>query len=268
MSERPLAGRNALVTGGGRGIGRGIALRLAAGGATVAVNYRNDRAAAEATVAAIIAAGGTAHCYQCDVAANFGAVSAMVDRVATELGGLDILINNAGVLPPRRSVGDGTAAEFFEHFTPNVHGALFCTRAALPHLRRAPRSDVIFLSSSTLDERPPGRAAYVASKLAIEGMASVVAQEEIGHGVHINVVRCGPVVSDMGSEVFRSRGIDDMTALDTIAPFGRLIRPDDVGATVAFLCSPEALHINNATITINSGSQAWMPARGALARPG
>jgi len=256
-----LAGQVALITGGNRGIGRGIALRLAREGAGIAVNYRQGKDAAEATVRDVQSFGGRCQAYQCDVASSFDAVQSMVDQVVSDFGRLDILVNNAGALAPRRTVHDSTTEEFLETFDTNFHSALYTTRAALPHLRKLQRGHIIFISSTTLVERPPNRAPYVASKLAMEGLASVLAMEELAHGIHVNVIRCAVVATEMGAEVLRSRGIDDMESLNALAPFGRIIRPEDVGHVAAFLCSGEALHVNNTIVSIDSGSQGWLPVR-------
>ncbi|MSQ28757.1 MAG: SDR family oxidoreductase [Dehalococcoidia bacterium] len=256
-----LTGRVALITGGGRGIGRAIALRLAREGAAVAVNYRQGAEAAGATVSEARSAGVEARIYQCDVAAGFEAVQKMVDQVVSEFGGLDIVINNAGMLPERRTLHDSTTEQFLETFDNNFLSALHVTRAALPHLRRQKRGHVIFISSTTLAERPPYRAPYVAGKLAMEGLASVVAMEELPHGIHVNVIRCGTVATEMGVEMLRSRGVDDFESLNAVAPFGRIIHPEEVGNLAVFLCSDEALHVNNTVVTIDGGSQGWLPPR-------
>ena len=256
-----LTGRVALITGGGRGIGRGIALRLAGEGANVAINYRQGAEAARATVSEARSAGVQAQAYQCDVAAGFEAVEGMVDRVISEFGGLDILINNAGMLPERRTLHDSTTEQFLATFDNNFHSALHATRAVLPHFRRQKRGHIIFISSTTLAERPPYRAPYVASKLAMEGLASVVAMEELPHGIHMNVIRCGTVATEMGVEMLRSRGVGDFESLNAVAPFGRMIHPEEVGSVAVFLCSDEAIHVNNTVVTIDGGSQGWLPPR-------
>ena len=256
-----LAGKVALVTGGNRGVGRGIALCLGREGADVAINYRQGKETAEATGRDVAALGRSVRSYQCDVASSYDAVYEMVDRVIADFGQLDILVNNAAIMSPRRTLHDFTIDDFLQVFNTNFHGPLYCTRAVLPHFRRRQRGHLVYISSSTVVDRPGNRSPYVASKLAMEGLASVVAMEELSHGVHVNVVRSGPVETDMGQEVFKARGIDDVKSVYSIAPFGRVTQPEDIGNTVVFLCSDWALHVNNAVVPVDAGGLGWMPAR-------
>ena len=256
-----LAGKVALVTGGNRGVGRGISLCLAREGADIAINYRQGSDTARATAGDVAALGRAVRSYQCDVSSSYEAVAAMVEQVIGDFGRLDILVNNAAIMSPRRTLHDFTIGDFLNVFNTNFHGSLYCTRAVLPHFRLQHGGHLIYISSSTVADRPGNRSPYVASKLAMEGLASVVAMEELSHGVHVNVVRSGPVETDMGREVFKARGIDDVKSAYSIAPFGRVTQPEDIGNTVVFLCSEWALHVNNAVVPVDAGGLGWMPAR-------
>ncbi|MSQ28756.1 MAG: SDR family oxidoreductase [Dehalococcoidia bacterium] len=255
----PMTGRVALITGGGRGIGKGVALCLARDGANIAINYANDRASAEATQREVEALGRTARVYQCDISTGFEPVRAMVDQAAADFGRLDILVNNAGALSSGLTIHDGDVDGVRKVMDLNYWGAFYCTKAAIPHLRQQPRGDLIFVSAIIVERRSANRLSYAASKLAMEGLASVAAKEERRHGIRSNVVRPGLVATDMADEVGRRVGINDVSTLGRLAPYGRLCRPDDVGNTVAFLCSDAGEYINGAVIQVDGGDNDWWP---------
>jgi NAD(P)-dependent dehydrogenase (short-subunit alcohol dehydrogenase family) len=254
-----LEGRVALVTGGGRGIGRGIALCLARGGADVAINYRANEAAARATQQEVEGLGRRANCYQCDVSESYEAVQAMVDQVALDFGRLDILVNNAGMdLPQRRPVGEADMPELHAIVAANFYSAYSCTTAAIPHLRRQPRGDIVFISSTLAGDCLPGRAPYSAAKAAVEALAMTVAREERASGIRSNVIRSGLVETDMGQRVAQRRGVE-MKDLAELAPFGRLGQPEDIGSVVAFLCSQGGEYMTGATLLVSGGVADWLP---------
>ena len=255
----PMTGRVALITGGGRGIGKGVALCLARNGADIAINYANDRASAEATQREVEALGRQARAYCCDISKGYEPVKAMVDQAAADFGRLDILVNNAGSLASGLTINEGDVDSVRAVIDLNYWGAFYCTKAAIPHLRQQPRGDLIFVSAIIVERRSANRLSYAASKLAMEGLASVAAKEERRHGIRSNVVRPGLVATDMAGEVGRRAGINDVSALSGLAPYGRLCRPDDVGNAVAFLCSDAGEYINGAVIQVDGGDNDWWP---------
>jgi len=251
-----LDGRIALVTGGGRGIGRGISELLAAEGATVGVNYRRDAEAATATVDAIRAAGGEAIAIQGSVD-DADACAAAVDAVVAEFGGLDILICNAGIASRGNSVVDTDPAEMMRVVATHAFGPHHLARCAIPHLRRRPRGDIVMISSvATLHNRANG-APYNMGKAAMESLAYTLANEERPHGIHVNVVAPGLVETDMGVRLARSftgnRELQDLRSLDASSPFGRTCQPSDVANAVLWLCSDGASYITGQRIVCNGG---------------
>ncbi|MBX9729170.1 MAG: SDR family NAD(P)-dependent oxidoreductase, partial [Sphingopyxis sp.] len=154
-----LSGRTALVTGGSRGIGRGIALALARAGADIAINYRRDEDAARETAEAVRALGRRAEIYAAQVAEP-EACDAMVAAVARDFGGFDILINNAGIASTGRSVADTEAAELNRVMAVHALAPHYLSRAALPHLRKHGRSDIIMISSVATDSLAANGAPY------------------------------------------------------------------------------------------------------------
>ncbi len=251
--------RVALITGGGRGIGRGIALCLARDGVDVAINYRANQAAAHATQQDILRLGRRARCYACDVAESPDAVQAMVDQVAREFGRLDILVNNAGIdMPQRRAVSDTSFPELHAMFATNLFSAFYCTAAAIPHLRKQARGDILFISSTLAGDHLAGRAPYSASKAALEALARTVSKEERANGIRANVIRSGVVETDMGRRVAERRGVS-IRELGALAPFGRMEQPEDIGNAAAFLCSHGGEYITGATLLVSGGVNDWLP---------
>lgn len=255
-----LDGRIALVTGGGRGIGRGISELLAAHGAAVAVNYRRDKEAADDTVAAIEAAGGVARSYAASVD-DADACARLVDEVVADLGGLDLLVCNAGIASRGRSVVDTDPDEMIRVVTTHALGPHHLSRVALPHIRaRAAangRGDVVMISSVATSSMSANGAPYNMGKAAMEALAFTLAKEERPHGVHVNVVAPGLVETDMGVRLARSftgnRDMTDLRALDASSPFGRVCQPLDIANVVLWLCSPGSGYVTGQRIECNGG---------------
>lgn len=254
-----LDGRVALVTGGGRGIGRAISERLAAAGAAVAVNYRRDVEAATATVAAIEAAGGQARAYRASIDDEAADV-AMVDAVVADFGFVDILVNNGRGGQPRPSGR--------RHRCRRAAARAGDTRRRSPHPlpprgsvdAHTPRGDVVMISS-VATRRMSGRGApYNMGKAALEALAFTLAQEERAHGIHVNVVAPGLVETDMGVRLARSftgdSGLTDLRPLDAAAPFGRVCQPADVADVVHYLCTNAAGYLTGQRIECDGGGES------------
>ena len=249
-------GRVALVTGGGRGIGRGISELLASEGATVAVNYRRDAEAAAETVAAIRAAGGEASAYQASVD-DQQACAAMIDAIVADHDRLDILVCNAGVASRGKSVADTDPTEMVRVIAAHAFGPHHLARLAIPHLRRRERGDVVMISSVATSNFSANGAPYNMGKAAMEALAFTLAKEERAHGIHVNVVAPGLVETDMGVRLARAltgnRELEDLRSLDAAAPFGRVCQPLDVANVVLWLCSEGAGYITGQRIVCNGG---------------
>jgi NAD(P)-dependent dehydrogenase (short-subunit alcohol dehydrogenase family) len=251
-----LDGRVALVTGGGRGIGRGISELLAIEGAAVAVNYRKDVEAAEATVQAIEAAGGTARAYQASVD-DADQDAAMVERVLAELGPVDLLVNNGGIASRGAGVADTDPAEVTRVIATHAVGAHHLCRLVLPSMRTRPRGDIVMISSVATSHYSGNGAPYNMAKAALEALAFTLAKEERGHGIHVNVVAPGLVETDMGLRLARAmtgrREMDDLRALDATAPFGHVCQPLDVARVVLWCCSAGAGYVTGQRIEVDGG---------------
>ena len=251
-----LSGRVALVSGGGRGIGRGISELLAAEGAAVAVNYRRDREAADATVDAITSAGGVARAYVASID-DAEADAAMVEAVTSDLGVIDLLVCNAGIASRGQSVADTDPAELARVVNTHAIGAHHLCRLVVPAMRTRPRGDVVMISSVATSHMAGYGAPYNMGKAALEALAYTLAKEERQHGIHVNIVAPGLVETDMGVRLARAvtgqREMEDLRSLDATSPFGRVCQPRDIAEVVAFLCTDGAGYVTGQRIEVDGG---------------
>jgi len=249
---RPPAGRRALVTGGERGVGAAIARALAAAGADVAITYVRDDEKAAATVAAVEALGGKCRAYRGSVAEPEDN-RALIETVVANLGGLDLLVSNAGIASRGRTVAGTDAAELEKVLRVHALGPHELCRLALPQLRRRPRSDIVFISSVAASRFMPGGAPYAMGKAAAEALAHTIAREERAAGVHVNIVAPGLVDTEMGARLARARsGVDDIRQMDAGSPFGHVCSPAEVAEAVLFLVT--AGYANDQRITVDGGT--------------
>ena len=248
-----LEGRTALVTGGGRGIGRAIALALAADGADVAVNYRRDEESARATVKEIEALGRRAGAYGASVDSAEDD-EAMVAAVEADLGPVGILVNNAGLASRGRSVADTDPAEVERLLATHAVGAHHLCRLVLPGMRTLTRGDIVMISSVAATGLAANGAPYNMAKAAMEALAMTLAKEEARNGIHVNVVAPGLVDTEMGRRLVKgAMGVEDIRTLDAGFPFGRVCQPDDIAAVVAFLVSDAAGYVTGQRVAVDGG---------------
>jgi 3-oxoacyl-[acyl-carrier protein] reductase len=242
-----LDGRNAIVTGGSRGIGRAIALELARQGANVLISYRANGALAEQVARDIEALGATCVATEADVR-DAAAVEHMVEQAREVLGSVDILVNNAGV------TDDGLLLRMSEEswdtvIDTNLKGTFLATKIALRHMTRARWGRVINITSIVGEMGNAGQTNYAAAKAGIIGFTRATAREVAARGVTINAVAPGFVLTDMTS------GLSDeqQQAILRIVPMGRYAAPEEIAPTVAFLASEAAGYITGQTINVDGG---------------
>lgn len=244
----PLAGKRALVTGAARGIGAAIARQLAADGADVAITYENSVERAEALAAELRAQGRKAIAIRAN-AADPAAVRAAVDQTASELGGLDILINNAGVA---RMVpfADMSPEDIDTQLDVNVRGVFYTTQAAMKHLTDGGR--IVTVGSNVGLQVPfGGLTVYAATKSALESFIRGLARELGNRKITVNLVRPGPTDTEMNP----ADGELASMVTGTI-PVQRYGRPEEIAKTVAFLAGPDAAFITGTGITVDGGATA------------
>jgi NAD(P)-dependent dehydrogenase (short-subunit alcohol dehydrogenase family) len=252
MHMSDLKGRVALVTGGGRGIGRAIALALAAGGADVAINYRRDADSANATVDDLAALGVRARAYHASVDA-VDDCRTLAASVAGDLGGIGILVNCAGIASRGHSVADTDPAELERVLRVHALGPHHVTQAALPWLRESARGDVVFISSVAAHTYGANGAPYTMGKVAMEALAKTLAREERANGIHVNVVAPGLVDTEMGRRLIRATaGIENIRDADPGFPFGHVCAPEEVAEAVRFVVT--ASYVNDQRIVVDGGT--------------
>jgi 3-oxoacyl-[acyl-carrier protein] reductase len=247
-----LEGRVALVTGGGRGIGRAIALALAEDGADVAVNYRRDETAAKETVAAIEKLGRRARAYGAAVD-DTDAVERMVAAVVADFGFVDILVNNAGIASRGHSVEKTDPAELERVVRVHALAPHRLCQLVLPSMKMRPRGDIVMISSVATLHLDPGGAPYSMGKAAMEALAVTLSKEVKKRGIRVNIVAPGLVETEMGRRLMKAGGIDDLRQLDTRMPFGRVCQPEDVANAVRWLVSEQASYLTGEKINVYGG---------------
>ncbi len=251
-----LEGRVALVTGSGRGIGHAIALALAADGADVAVNYRRDAEAAQATAREIEKLGRRARPYGAAVD-DRPACERMVEEALGDFGHVDILVHNAGIASRGKTVKNTDPDELQRVVGVHALGPHFLSKLLIPSMRARPRGDIIMISSVATLQYAAGGAPYNMGKAAMEALAFTLAKEERQHNIHVNVVAPGLVETEMGRRLMKaSAGVDDLRELDAKMPFGRVCQPEDVAGVVCFLCSERAAYLTGEKINVYGGGDA------------
>lgn len=237
----------ALVTGGSRGIGRAIALRLAHDGNAVAVNYAANAAAAEEVVERITSSGGTALAVRADVG-DADAVSEMLSDVEERLGRVGILVNNAGITHDDLLLRMGPDA-WDDVIQTNLRSVYLCTRAAMRGMLRLKWGRIISVSSVSGIAGNPGQANYAASKAGIIGFSKSVAREVGSRSITVNVVAPGFIETDMTDQL----GSDVAEEVVQRVALGRLGQPEEIAAAVGYLASDDAAYVTGQTLVVDGG---------------
>lgn len=239
--------RVALVTGGSRGIGRATCLALARQGAAVAIHYYSQPQAAADVAGQIIRDGGEAITLQADLS-DPAAPDRLVQAAAAQLGAVDILVNNAGIMT-RSPLDTMTDAVWDETLALNLTAVFRCTRACLPGMKNHGWGRIIHIASLSAYKGSANHAHYAAAKSALQGFTFSLVKE-LGHsGITINLVSPGRIVTDLLMAYSAGR----MEEWTRETPLGRLGRPEEVAAAVAFLASEDASYITGANINVNGG---------------
>ena len=242
-----LDGKTALVTGASRGIGRAIALCLAAEGARVAINYAGNVKAAEEVKAAIEAAGGTAILCQADIA-DSAAVEAMVANVVKEFGTIDILVNNAGITRDTLLMRMKNE-DFAKVLDTNLKGVFYCTKAVSKLMMKKRSGRIVNMASVVGLVGNAGQTNYAAAKAGVIGFSKSAAKELASRGITVNVVAPGFIGTDMTAGLPESVKEKMLTDI----PLGRMGEPEDVASAVLFLASDQASYITGQVVNVDGG---------------
>ena len=244
MTEK--TSRVAIVTGASRGIGAAVAERLASDGLTVVVNYSGDVKSAEALTAKIERGGGRALPVKADVS-NPKAVREMFDKAAATFGGIDVLINNAGIMK-LATIVDSDDALFDQQIAINLKGSFNTMREAAKRLRNGGR--IVNFSTSVVGTKLETYGVYAATKSAVETMTAILSKELRGRNITVNAVAPGPVATELFLTGKSQELIDRLARMN---PMERLGTPEDIASTVAFLVSPDGGWINGQVLRANGG---------------
>lgn len=253
-----LAGRTALVTGAGRGIGRAIALRCAAEGAAVALAGRSVPELEE-VAARVAAAGGTSLVVPMDVQ-DAASVADGVARVAADLGDVDVLVANSGVAGPTAPLWEVTPEEWDATHAVNVRGVFLSCRAVLPAMVRRGAGSVVVIGSMSGKRPMAQRTPYTSSKTALIGLVRSLAVEAGEHGIRVNLVSPGPVTGPRLDRVVAAAGEaggrtpeEQLAEYAAASPLRRLVDPDDVAAAVVFLAGDDARSTTGEDLNVSAG---------------
>jgi len=242
-----MQGKTALITGGSRGIGRAVALRLAVMGAYAVINYVRNDAAAEETLRLIRAAGGNGEIRRFDVSV-FHETQEAVNGIVAVRGRLDILVNNAG------TTADGLIVRVQEEdwdrlIDTNLKGVFNCCRAAIRQMMKQRWGRIINIASVVAETGNAGQSAYSAAKAGVLGLTKSLARELAARNICVNAVSPGLIDTEMIASLSK-KSLEEV--LKQI-PLGRTGRPEEVAAAVAFLASEEAGYITGQVLRINGG---------------
>ena len=249
-----LDGRHAVITGGSRGIGRAVALRMAQQGARVTILYAGQAEAARSTCAEASGFGVAAQAYQCDVS-DWSRVTSVCETIVADRGRVDILVNNAGIVKDNLLMRM-SEADFDRVIAVDLKGAFNVTRHLLRSLLTSPYGRIITVSSVVAGIGNAGQTNYAAAKAGLVGFAKSLAREVAGRGVTSNVIAPGFIATDMTAKLAPETAGSAGAALMSRVPLKRLGTPDDIAGVAVFLASDMASYITGEVLAVDGGM--WM----------
>ena len=245
--------RVALITGGGRGIGRAVSHQLAKQGHKVAINFRRDENAAHKTAEEIRSEGGIAEVFHADVC-EYEQLDQMVAEISAKLGPISLLVNNAGIASRGLTVADTNPLEPQRVLAVHAIGAHHLCKLVLPEMRTQSRGDIVMVSSVATRLNNANGAPYNMAKAAMEALALTLAKEERLNNIYVNVVAPGLVETEMGRRLVRATlGIQKMSELNDSSPFGHVCQPDEVASIISYLVSEANTYVTGEVIFVDGG---------------
>jgi NAD(P)-dependent dehydrogenase (short-subunit alcohol dehydrogenase family) len=241
-----LVRRSALVTGGSRGIGRGIVLGFAREGADVAINYRRDHEAALATANEVRKLGRRAEIYQADVA-DYSMVEKMFAAASEVFDGFDVVVANSGVASRTASVVDTDVGYWRRVLDVDLNGVFHTLKAGVPHLKEF--GNVIIVSSIGADLCAPFGAPYYVAKAGVNALTKVLAKELAPERKRVNCIAPGMVATDMGDRMIAALGEGFVSTI----PLGRIGQPEDIAAAAVYLASADASFVTGKILRVDGG---------------
>lgn len=238
--------RTAIITGASRGIGAGVAARLAKDGFAVVINYVSNAPEAEQVVAGIKAQGGEAIAIKADVS-DAGQVEKLFAQTLEKWGTINVVVQNSGIMP-LSPIGKGDAETFDNVIRVNLRGTFLVLAQAAQRISNGGR--IIAFSSSVLTKSFPSYGPYIASKAGVEGLVHVLANELRGRNITVNAVAPGPIATDLFLKDKTTQQIAEFTKMN---PLERMGQPSDIASVVSFLVGPDGGWINSQVLLVNGG---------------
>jgi 3-oxoacyl-[acyl-carrier protein] reductase len=252
-----LKGKLAIITGGNRGIGRGIAEALAQEGANLAIVYRKNVEAFEDLKSSLEPSGIQLKGHQINIV-NFDDVKKAFKDIYNHFGSIDILVNCAGRASGTSSVAKSTLKEWHAVFDVDLHAVFYCSKAVLEYMRSgAGGGTIINISSIVASTCQAGSAPYAAAKAGLEAFTKVLAREEAIHGIRVNAIAPGLIESDMSDRMSKVYGDEKMKEIYESIPLGSFGTPRDIGNLVAYLVSPKGNYITGQVLGVDGGMYYW-----------
>jgi len=244
--------RVAVVTGGSRGIGKAIAIKLAKENCDVLITYQKDKVSADETVDTLKSLGKKAVSLQVEMSDPTAGVT-ICSHALKEFGKIDILINNAGIGSPKRFIVDSEETDWYRTINTNLNGIFRTIKAIVPHMRSRKTGNIVNISSNVTRRLAPNFGPYAVSKAGLEALTQVLAKEEAGNGIRVNAIAPGFVDTDLLQTAFDEVGIEKAEALLHSIPLKRLGMPSEIADMVAVLASNVSSYVTGQIIYVNGG---------------
>lgn len=251
-----LKGKLSIVTGGSRGIGRGISESLAKEGSDLAIIYRKNAEAFEKAESSLRTFGARIKGYQLDIT-NYEDVKKVFNQIYSDFGSIDILVNCAGRAPSTSSIYNSTIKEWLSIVNIDLNAVYYCCKAALEYMHEKKAANIVNISSIVASTCHSGSAPYASAKAGLEAFTMVLAREEACQGIRVNAIAPGVINTDMSNRMSKVYGDERLNRLYESIPMKRFGEPCDIGNLVAYLVSSKGNYITGQVFGVNGGQHYW-----------